>query len=336
MFAGAGRGSPRKIHLSKMSLRVNDSLRTGRTFLLRRFGPHEGRRQHRSRPQPLLGEQEAAGLSSAGPGRTVFLLLKGFFRNFAKELVDEFSLLLFGKRRFDQPSSRLNGQVCRDLANLLHGRMLLCFQSPQSLFGDATGFGFRLFDHALTNLLGVLSSLLHDLLGLPDRLVDAAPILFHYGLGLPPCFFGLGEGVLDFFLPFVESLEQGLPGKQPQDRQQNHEDDDRPDHQPGFETQQWVLCRHDLTVLLHEDDDKAHAERDDGNAFQQEQRKLKGLYDVAGRLGLAGDALDRRGRQAPNADAGADDGDAGADGGSEIMQYVWTRRALLRQRRHSG
>src|SRR5688572_2418097 len=69
------------------------------------------------------------------------------------------------------------------------------------------------------------------------------------------------------------------------------------------------------SFFLEELDQQADDAGEQADALDEGGREDRGAADVAGGLGLAGDGLDRAGRDLADAVAGGDGGDAGAEGG---------------------
>jgi len=84
-----------------------------------------------------------------------------------------------------------------------------------------------------------------------------------------------------------------------------------------------------LQNLLEQDDQQTEHFRQNRDAFEQEERQVRGARDLCGRAGLARNAFRRSGGQLADAEAGADDGESESDSSAGICQSHGCRLCFL-------
>ena len=83
-----------------------------------------------------------------------------------------------------------------------------------------------------------------------------------------------------------------------------------------------------MICLRQEDDDEANGERDDRDAFQQEQRQLECGSDIFSRLGLTCNRLGGSRSQTTDAETGPDRCKTGTDASASFVLAMITGNAM--------
>src|SRR5215470_9938840 len=140
----------------------------------------------------------------------------------------------------DHPRGRLERELGDLGADLFEragglGRDLLA-----RLLEPALPLGLRLFSHPGLHGFARLARLGEDRLGLTARLRDELLVLLQQLLRLVARLVGRLDGVPDRLLPVVDELLDGAERVALEHPERDQEADDRPDHQPRRDRDEWV------------------------------------------------------------------------------------------------
>src|SRR5215211_1630106 len=139
---------------------------------------------------------------------------------------------------------------------------------------------------------------------------------------------GRVQRLADPVTPLVDQALDPAERELPQDEEDDRERDDRPDHQAGDDRDEVaagvLLCENErVQHRLDEDVGEQTAEQgvEDDGLSERETEPLD-ARELAAKFGLAGDGLDHRAEDVPDADAGADGPEADADAERDRLSEV--------------
>src|SRR5678815_652218 len=154
-------------------------------------------------------------------------------RDLGQILAGELLLLRCVQPLVQEALGDLDRELGRDVLDLVHGLRLLVLDLPQRIGLLGLGFGPRLGDQLVAQLLHVLGVAPHHLRRLGPGLLDGFLLLGEETLGLGTLALRRLDRRSDGLLPLVHHLEDGPPRHSAEQQAHQDEGDQRPEDEAG-------------------------------------------------------------------------------------------------------